>query len=298
MKTLSKTNNKPIPPSELIITNQGRIYHLDLLPEDIADDIILVGDQERVPLVSKYFDTIEIKRSKREFITHTGVLNNKRITVISTGIGCDNIDIVINELDALVNIDFNTRLPKKKTKTLNFIRIGSTGALQKEINVDSFIISSFGLGFDGLMSFYNTSFTKEENELKDAFIKQTSWPLSINQPYFVQGNEQLIGKIGKNITKGITATANGFYGPQGRMLRLIPKIPTLNEQLNKFQYRDHKILNFEMETSALYGLSSLLGHNSCTICAVIANRFSNTFSKDYKKPIEKLITTVLERVCI
>ena len=290
-------NESQIPPSELIISEEDRIYHLDLRPNEIANDIIIVGDQERVPQVSKFFDKIEIKRNKREFVTHTGTINNKKITVLSTGIGCDNIDIVINELDALVNIDFETRTPKKDKTSLNIIRIGSTGALQKNILVDSFVVSKFGLGFDGLMGFYNYEYSEEELEFLNAFLKQTNWPKDLNQPYFSEGNKQLIEKIGKGITKGITATANGFYGPQGRTMRLIPKIPKLNEKLNLFRYNDTQILNFEMETSALYALSNILGHKSCTICAVIANRFTNTFSKNYKKPIEKLIELVLDRIC-
>ena len=288
---------EPIPPSELILNNENRIYHLDLHPDEISDEIIIVGDQERVPLVSKYFDKIDFKRSKREFVTHTGELNNKRITVLSTGIGCDNIDIVLNELDALVNIDFKTRIPKKVKKSLNIIRIGSTGALQKELPVDSYVVSKFGLGFDGLLGFYKTNFNQEEIELQNAFTKQTNWPNNINPPYFKKGSEKLINKIGKDLPTGITATANGFYGPQGRKLRLDPSITNLNEQLNNFNFKGNQILNFEMETSALYGLSSLLGHESCTICAVIANRFSNTFSKNYKKAIENLIKLVLERIC-
>ena len=290
-------NESQIPPSELIISEDGRIYHLDLRPDEIANDIIIVGDQQRVPQVSKFFDKIEIKRNKREFVTHTGTINDKKITVLSTGIGCDNIDIVVNELDALVNIDFETKTPKKDKSSLNIIRIGSTGALQKHIPVDSFVISKFGLGFDGLMGFYNYEYSEEESKFLNAFLKQTNWPKELNQPYFAKGNHQLIEKIGKDIVQGVTATANGFYGPQGRTLRLIPSITNLNEKLNLFKYNDTQILNFEMETSALYGLSNILGHKSCTICAVVANRFTNTFSKDYKKPIKKLIELVLERIC-
>ena len=296
MKVKSITQQKPLAPSELIIDNKDRIYHLDLHPDEIADDIILVGDQERVPIISKYFDEIEVKRAKREFITHTGILNNKRLTVISTGIGCDNIDIVLNELDALANIDFKKRITKKETKSLNIIRIGTSGALQINIPVDSFVVSSYGLGFDGLMGFYNTEFENDEIELQKAFIKQIPWSKDTNTPYFVKGSNQLISKIGFDMEKGITATANGFYGPQGRSLRLNAKIPDLNGHLKEFSFKEYKILNFEMETSALYGLSSLLGHNSCTICAVIANRFLGTYSKDYKKTVEELIRILLERI--
>jgi uridine phosphorylase len=285
-----------IPPTELIITEEGRIYHLDLLPEDIGDNIILVGDQERVPTISKYFDRIELKRSKREFVTHTGLLNNKRVSVISTGIGCDNIDIVVNELDALVNIDFEKKMVKKDHQTLNIIRIGTCGALQKEIPVDQFVLSTYGLGFDGLLAFYNPIYEDDEKALQKAFLQQIPWPKDANQPYFVRGSKILSKKIGKGMHHGITATANGFYGPQGRSLRLKTKLPDMNKFLNRFDYKNQKILNFEMETSALYGLSAMLGHHASTVCAVIGNRFSNTFSKDYKKAVENLVTTVLKRI--
>ena len=285
-----------IPPTELIITKEGRIYHLDLLPEDIGDNIILVGDQERVPTISKYFDRIELKRSKREFVTHTGLINNKRVSVISTGIGCDNIDIVVNELDALVNIDFEKKVVKKDHQTLNIIRIGTCGALQKEIPVDQFVLSTYGLGFDGLLAFYNPIYEDDEKALQKAFLQQIPWPKDANQPYFVRGSKILSEKIGKGMHHGITATANGFYGPQGRSLRLKTKLPDMNKFLNRFDYKNQKILNFEMETSALYGLSAMLGHHASTVCAVIGNRFSNTFSKDYKKAVENLVTTVLKRI--
>lgn len=285
-----------IPPTELIITKEGRIYHLDLLPEDIGDNIILVGDQERVPTISKYFDRIELKRSKREFVTHTGLLNNKRVSVISTGIGCDNIDIVVNELDALVNIDFEKKVVKNDHQILNIIRIGTCGALQKEIAVDQFVLSTYGLGFDGLLAFYNPIYEDDEKALQKAFLQQIPWPNDANEPYFVRGSKILSKKIGKGMHHGITATANGFYGPQGRSLRLKTKLPDMNKSLNRFDYKNQKILNFEMETSALYGLSTMLGHHACTVCAVIGNRFSNTFSKDYKKAIENLVTTVLKRI--
>ena len=285
-----------IPPTELIITEEGRIYHLDLLPEDIGDNIILVGDQERVSTISKYFDRIELKRSKREFVTHTGLLNNKRVSVISTGIGCDNIDIVINELDALVNVDFEKKVVKKDHQFLNIIRIGTCGALQKEIPVDQFVLSTYGLGFDGLLAFYNPIYEDDEKALQKAFLQQIPWPKDANLPYFVRGSKILSEKIGKGMHHGITATANGFYGPQGRSLRLKTKLPDMNKFLNRFDYKNQKILNFEMETSALYGLSAMLGHHACTVCAVIGNRFSNTFSKDYKKAVENLVTSVLKRI--
>ncbi|MBG14910.1 MAG: phosphorylase [Crocinitomicaceae bacterium] len=296
MKESTVSSSNPIAPSELIITEEGRIYHINLKDSDIADDVIVVGDQERVKQVSKHFSTIEVKISKREFITHTGFYKGHRITVLSTGIGTDNIDIAINELDAAVNIDFTTRKPKEQKRKLNIIRIGTSGSLQEDIPVDSFVVSSYGLGFDGLLGFYKTYFEDDELALKKAFVEQIKWPNQANTPYFTKGNSKLINKIGQEMHKGITATANGFYGPQGRSLRLATAVPNLNEQLNSFSFNKHRITNFEMETSALYGLSSLLGHNACTTCAIIANRFKKEYSKDYKKTVDQLIEVVLERI--
>jgi uridine phosphorylase len=296
MKESTINHSSAIAASELIITDEGRIYHINLCPTDIADDVIVVGDQERVKQVSKHFDSIEIKEAKREFITHTGYYKGKRITVLSTGIGTDNIDIAINELDACVNIDFKTRETKENKKKLNIIRIGTSGSLQEEIPVDSFVVSSYGLGFDGLLAFYKTAFENDEIELKNAFINQMKWPKNANIPYFTRGNNELISRIGKEMYKGITATANGFYGPQGRSLRLATEVPDLNEQLNQFNFKNQKITNFEMETSALYGLAGLLGHNACTTCAIIANRFKKEYSKDYKKTVDLLIELVLNRI--
>lgn len=293
-KTISHT--QPIAVSELIITPKGSIYHLDLMPHQLAENVIVVGDQNRVEQISKHFDTIEHKVAKREFVTHTGTYKGKRISAVSTGIGCDNIDIVLNELDALVNIDFETRLPKTTTTSLNIIRIGTSGALQEDIPVDSFVISSYGLGFDGLLGFYDTQYDLDEIALQKAFTEQIKWPLTCNPPYFSKGSETLINKLKEGMTIGITATANGFYGPQGRSLRLAASMPNLNEQLNQFNYNEHRITNFEMETSALYGLAGMLGHNAATVCAIIANRFSKTYSKDYTQPINNLIKIVLEKL--
>jgi uridine phosphorylase len=290
------THTQPIAVSELIITPKGSIYHLDLMPHQLAENVIVVGDQNRVEQISKFFDVIEHKVAKREFVTHTGTYKGKRISAVSTGIGCDNIDIVINELDALVNIDFETRLPKANTTSLNIIRIGTSGALQDDIPVDSFVVSSYGLGFDGLLGFYDAHYESDEKALEKAFLDQISWPSICNPPYFAKGSEVLINKLKEGMTVGITATANGFYGPQGRSLRLAPSMPDLNEQLNKFSYDGHRITNFEMETSALYGLAGMLGHQACTVCAIIANRYKKTYSKDYTLPIDNLIKTVLEKL--
>jgi uridine phosphorylase len=296
MKTRTIRHTQPIPESELILTPKGSIYHLDLQPGQVAEKIIVVGDQYRVEAISNHFDTIEHRVAKREFITHTGTFKGKRISVISTGIGCDNIDIVINELDALFNIDFSTRLPKDEFTSLNIVRIGTSGALQADIPVDSFVISSFGLGFDGLMGFYDAEYDAEELDLTRAFNAHINWPKHCNPPYFTKGSTLLIDQLKEGMTVGITATANGFYGPQGRSLRLRANVPDLNEQLNQFRYNEHRITNFEMETSALYGLSALLGHEACTVCAIIANRFNKTYSKDYTQPVNDLILTVLDRL--
>ena len=280
--------------TELILTPDNKIYHLNLSKEEISDDIILVGDPERVALISSRFDSIECKINNREFVTHTGILKEKRITAISTGIGTDNIDIVINELDALVNIDFNSRTINDKKKSLNLIRLGTSGALQKDIEVDTFLTSSFGLGFDNLAHFYS-----ENNviikEMSAQYLQHTNWPKDLSAPYFVKASENLLS-IFTDFKQGITATAPGFYGPQGRTLRLNPSITDLHEKMGSFNFDNHQITNFEMETSALYFLGQTLGHNTLTICAIIGNRFTKKYSKDYKKTVEKMIDLVLERI--
>ena len=285
-----------IPETELILNPNGSVYHLKLLPEVIADNIITVGDQGRVELVSSHFDTIDFKVQNREFVTHSGTYKGKRVMVISSGIGTDNIDIVVNELDAAVNIDLKTRTVKEQTRTLNIVRIGTSGALQKDIPVDSYVVSTHGLGFDGLLNYYLDLPTINDNEISEAFIQQTNWNKNLPYPYAVKGSEMLINKIGFDLTKGITATAPGFYGPQGRKLRLTPWVEDFNQQLTDFQYKEHRITNFEMETSALYGLGKLLGHNTCTVCAIIANRVAKQYSKDYHPSVERLIQLVLERL--
>ena len=287
---------KKIADSELILNPDGSIYHIMLKPEHLADTVIVVGDQQRVQAISKYFDKIEYKIQHREFVTHTGYYNNKRITVLSTGIGTDNIDIVINELDAVVNIDLETRTIKPDLRSLDIIRLGTSGALQPDIPVDSFVISSHGLGLDGLMNFYNPKTLIFENELTNEFIKQTQWGSDLQKPYIVKGSQKLMDKLGEGLIKGITATASGFYGPQGRVLRIDLAYPELNEKIEAFKFKDYRITNFEMETSALYGLGASLGHNTITICDIIANRLSKQYSMDYKASVEKLIQLVLERL--
>lgn len=282
--------------TELILNPNGSVYHLQLLPENIAKNIIIVGDQGRVESVSKYFDTIDFKIQNREFVTHTGTYKGKRVMVVSSGIGTDNIDILINELDAAVNIDLKTRTIKKEHTSLNIVRIGTSGALQKDIPVDSFVVSTHGLGFDGLLNYYLDLPKVNDNDISEAFIKQTNWNKNLPYPYAVKGSETLINKIGFDLIKGITATAPGFYGPQGRKLRLTPWVEDFNQQLTDFKHGEHQITNFEMETSALYGLGGLLGHQTCTVCAIIANRVAKQYSKNYHVAVEQLIQLVLERL--
>ena len=282
--------------TELILNSNGSVYHLQLLPENIAENIIIVGDQGRVETVSNFFDTVDFKIQNREFVTHTGTYNGKRVMVISSGIGTDNIDILINELDAAVNIDLKTRSIKKEHTSLNIVRIGTSGALQQDIPVDNFVVSIYGLGFDGLMNYYLDLPKVNDNEVSEAFIKQTNWHKNLPYPYAVKGSEILINKIGFEMVKGITATAPGFYGPQGRKLRLTPWVEDFNQQLTDFKHNGQRITNFEMETSALYGLGALLGHQTCTVCAIIANRVAKQYSKNYHAAVEQLIRLVLERL--
>jgi len=298
MKPFSKQfSAHPIEPSELIVTPQGAIYHLNLLPEQVAENIIVVGDQNRVAEISSHFSTIECKISNREFVTHTGIYNGKRISAISTGIGTDNVDIVLNELDALFNIDLQIRKIKEKKTSLNIVRLGTSGSLQEDIPVDAFVCSSHAAGFDGVMHFYKTDYEPEETELCREFIKQTGWPPNFNPPYLVKGSESLVKKIGEGMITGITATSNGFYGPQGRQLRLETSEPEINEKLRKFNHNGLRICNYEMETSSLYGIGGLLGHHTATVCAIIANRYRKEYSRDYHSTVAKLIKVVLDRIC-
>jgi len=282
--------------SELILSEDKSIYHLRLNPEDLAENVILVGDPGRVPEVSYFFDKIEIKVANREIHTHTGYFNNKRVTVLSTGMGTDNIDIVVNELDALVNIDLEKREPKDTHTSLNLIRLGTSGALQADLNVDEFMVSEYGLGLDGMLYFYEDSKNIIEQELTEAFIKEMNWSNNLPKPYAVKGSEKLLQKIGGGMKKGITATAPGFYGPQGRELRLKLAFPNTNNNIESFSYKGMKINNLEMETSALYGLGKMLGHETLTICVLIANRVTKQFSNDYKKPVKELIEIVLNKI--
>ena len=283
--------------SELILNPDGSIYHLNLRPEQVADTIILVGDPNRVPRVSAYFDTIEFSTQKREFCTHTGTYKGKRLTVLSTGIGPDNIDIVINELDALFNIDLHTRKPKEQLTSLNIVRFGTSGSLQADIPVDSFVLSSHGLGMDNMLHAYKDAPNVREIAMEEAFMAHTQWNTDKGRPYIVGCGETLKQQLlTDKVFEGITGTAPGFYGPQGRMLRLPVQDPTLNDKLHSFSYKGYRMTNLEMETSAIYGLSKLLGHQAVSLNAIIANRAAGTFTKDTKKVVENLIVYGLEQL--
>ena len=282
--------------SELIINPDGSIYHLKLRPEQIAGTVIVVGDQQRVSAVSRYFDSVEHEVKNREFVTHTGVYRNQRITVMSTGIGTDNIDIVMNELDALVNIDLDKRTPKEQHTSLKIIRLGTSGALQHDTPVDTFVASRFGLGFDGLLHFYKYDPAMLENEMAEAFVKHTGWSDKLPWPYIVASSETLLNKVASDLKQGVTATANGFFGPQGRELRIPLAFPGLNDSIATFQYEGHRITNFEMETSALYALGNILGHQTLTVCNIIANRARKEYSKDYHATMDKMIHYVLDKI--
>jgi uridine phosphorylase len=280
--------------SELIINNRGAVYHLDLRPDEIAGTVITVGDPDRVKEVSKHFDSIEIKAQHREFITHTGYVGKKRLTVLSSGIGPDNIDIVMNELDALANIDFETRLIKNILSPLNIIRIGTSGSLQADILVDSFVASTHGLGIDNLLNFYRHEQNAQEQELLHSFVTHTQMHGQIGHPYISSAAASLMKHFVKGFHQGITVTCPGFYGPQGRILRLGIRNPELINRLTDFRFGQHRITNFEMETSAIYGLGKLLGHNCLAINAIVANRVKKEFSKDGKAAVENLIQQFIE----
>lgn len=284
--------------SELILNPDGSVYHLNLKPEHIAHDIIFVGDQNRIEKITQFFEKIEFSTQKREFKTQTGIYKGKRMTVMSTGIGPDNIDIVINELDALVNIDFETRQPKEELTSLNIIRIGTSGSLHEDIPVDSFVMSKFGLGVDNMLRSYLIDEVSNP-EIEEAFIKHTDWDSRKGKPYAIQCSEELEKIIESDkMFKGITATAGGFYGPQGRVLRLGIQDPELNSKMDNFNFEDNRITNLEMETAAIYGLSALLGHNALSLNAIIANRASGTFSSDPYKAVDELIAYTLNKLAM
>ncbi|UOK41683.1 MULTISPECIES: nucleoside phosphorylase [Flavobacterium] len=282
--------------SELILNPDGSVYHLNLKPENIAHDIIFVGDQYRVEKITQFFDTIEFSTQKREFKTQTGTYKGKRLTVISTGIGPDNIDIVMNELDALVNIDLNTRQPKNNLTSLNIIRIGTSGSLQEDVPVDSIVMSEYAIGLDNMLRSYLID-SVTDKEIEDAFINHTNWDLQKGRPYVVKGSEKLSKLIESDSThKGFTGTAGGFYGPQGRVLRLNIQDEQLNSKMDCFNHKGIRMTNLEMETAAIYGLGRLLGHATLSMNAIIANRANGTFSADPYKAVDELIIYVLNKL--
>jgi uridine phosphorylase len=285
-----------IPESELIVNKDGSIFHLHLCPGEIGESVILVGDPDRVDMVSSFFSKIEVKKQNREFKTHTGIFNGKRISVTATGIGTDNIDIVVNELDAITNIDLNTRMVKDKLTSLNLIRIGTSGALQGDIDIDTPVISQMAIGFDGLLNYYANRDAVCDLKMEADFKDHMNWNPQLTSPYFVKSSDLLLSKIGFDMRKGVTISAPGFYGPQGRVLRLPIQDGDINDKITNYNYNGLKITNYEMECSAIYGLSALLGHHSVTVCNIIANRIKKAYSQDYKLAVKELVLKVLERI--
>ncbi len=279
--------------SELIINSRGAIYHLNLRPEEVAPTIITVGDPDRVKEVSKHFDTVEFTTQHREFVTHTGFIGRKRISVVSTGIGTDNIDIVLNELDALVNIDFTTRTIKPSLTQLTIIRVGTSGSLQSDVPVDSFVASTHGLGIDNLLNFYKQENNQEEAQILSAFSEHVKLGYPLSSPYIATAGAAVLKHFVEGFHHGITVTCPGFYGPQGRVLRLGLTNAELIDRLTQFSFGNHRITNFEMETSAIYGLGKLLGHQCLSLNAIVANRVQQTFSKDGAAAVENLIVKTL-----
>ncbi len=285
---------KSISEADLIINPDGSIYHLNILPEDVADTIITVGDPDRVEEVTKHFDSVELKKGKREFKTQTGYLGKKRITVVSTGIGTDNIDIVLNELDALVNINFKTRTVNEKLKSLDIIRVGTSGSIREDIEVGTILASSHGLGLDTLMSYYEQDISMEDKYLLQSITQHL--PKLNSQPYLTSGSENLLKKIAFDMPQGITATAPGFYAPQGRQVRAKISQPNLIDKLGSFQLKNQRITNLEMETAGIYALSNALGHQALSVNAILAQRIKLKFAKNPEKIVEDMIVKVLERI--
>jgi len=286
------------PDSELIINPDGSIYHLNLLPNDVAKTILFVGDPERVSKVSNHFDKIELKKQKREFVTHTGQFKGRRITVISTGISTDNIDIVLNELDALVNIDLKKRTPKKELTQLQIIRMGTTGSMQKDIKIDDLLVSEFGVGMDGLMNFYNFQHKGKAAKIQQGFERVLDDNLNVMvTPYVFKADKSLLEDIGEGMKKGITLTCPGFYAPQGRQLRATSQIDIrFTQKVAKLRFGKSRFTNFEMETAGIYGMAKVLGHRALSCNAILANRITNEFSAKPKKTVEGLIRRVLEKL--
>ena len=282
--------------SELIINGDGSVFHLHMRPEQLADNVILVGDPGRVDMVAEFLTDIEFRNSSREFVSTTGRYNGKRFTVLSTGIGCDNIDIVINELDALANIDFTTREPKAEKRSLNVLRIGTCGAIQKDIPIGSFVFSHVSVGCDGLLNWYADRDKIAMPGIEDAFKEHVHWAKHLPDPYFVMASQKLIDKFADCTVKGMTISASGFYGPQGRVLRMPLAMPDMLDDFESFEYEGRRITNFEMEGSAVAGIARHLGHNAGTVCCVIANRHIGSSNPDYKPQVRKLVELCLQKL--
>ncbi|MDR2840055.1 MAG: nucleoside phosphorylase [Paludibacter sp.] len=287
---------KTFPVSELIINSDGSVFHLHIRPDQLADRVVMMGDPERVPKVASFFDSIEFDSQSREFRTITGSYKGKRITAISHGIGCDNIDIVMNELDTLANIDFETRTVKPDFRQLSLVRIGTSGGLQPFCPIGSYVISTISMGMDGLLYFYNDGKKIILDDLADTFVNHTNWNKNLAKPYFVASDAELTSRIGADMVSGITISASGFYAPQGRQLRMANSNPRQNELIESFEYKDLKICNYEMEGAALAGLAGIMGHKATTVCMIIAGRYSGEMNTNYKGSFDDLIVTVLDRI--
>ena len=287
---------RTIPSDQLPINSDGSVFHLHLRPEQLADKIVMMGDPNRVPVVASYFDSIEFDQQSREFRTITGSYKGKRITALSHGIGCDNIDIVMTELDALANIDLEKRVVKENFTPLTFVRIGTSGGLQPFCPIGSLVVSEISIGMDGLLFFYDEGETLNDSDLTEKFISHTQWNKLLAKPYFVYANQDLLDSIGFDMIKGITCSASGFYGPQNRFVRLGLSDLEQNSRMESFDYKGLKICNYEMESAALSGLANLMGHKAITACLIIAGRYSGDMNTNYKNSFDELITKVLERI--
>ena len=287
-------NSKPIPSSELIINDDGAVFHLHILPEDLADIVIMMGDPGRVSTIAEHFDTIELDKQSREFHTITGTYRGKRVTALSHGIGTDNIDIVMTELDALANIDFKTRLPKAEHRRLTLLRIGTCGAAQPDIPLGSYILSHISIGFDGVLNWYKGGEKIFLMDFENAFVKHMDWPARFARPYFVRSSEKIIERFRDWTVKGMTVSAPGFYGPQGRSVRLELTVPDLIEKLESFSHEGYRVTNIEMESSCLAGMAALLGHDAATVCLAIANRHVKESNPDYKPLMAQLLRRALD----
>ncbi|MBO4535737.1 MAG: nucleoside phosphorylase [Bacteroidales bacterium] len=285
---------KPIPSSELIINDDGSVFHLHILPEDLADIVVMMGDPGRVTVVGQMFDTIEVDKQSREFHTITGTYKGKRVTALSHGIGTDNIDIVMTELDALANIDFKTRLPKKELRHLSILRLGTCGAAQPDIPLGSYILSHISIGFDGVLNWYKEGETINLKDFEEAFVEHMNWPERFARPYFVRSSEKIVEKFRDWTVKGMTVSAPGFYGPQGRSVRMPLTMPDLIEKLESFEHKGYRVTNIEMESSALAGMARLLGHDAATLCLAIANRHIKESNPDYKPLMEVMLQRALD----